>query len=246
MPKVLPSTQHYSILKGRLFWRGENDTHYRALGNAPSLEYEPSVETRDHYSDMTPVRTKDRSTLVETSATLSIELDEITASNLALALLGEAADFTQSQLTSQTQQIDLAPGAVIDTGHTNISNVDVVGYTENVDFVVYPEPGVVVFTEAASSGTGVDLTFDAGAVDASANRSLVRILQDAEKRGGIMYFGTNSTGTRLKATFPRVLLRPSGGVGFVSDEYATLSITADVEADDTNPSAPYGIIVELN
>jgi len=247
MAKILPSTSHHSVFKAQLSIKKEGDSHFTHLGNAPSVEYEPSVETLEHYSSMSGVRTRDRVDILQVGATMNLELDEITAGNLALTLLGTASDFTQSAATANTMTIDVAPGAIIDTGYTNISNVDVGTLVEDVDFIVYEEAGVVMFTEAATASAGETLTFDVAEVDASANRQLVNALTATQPRVALLYIGFNTIGTRFKGLIPQVSLKPAGSFALVSDsDYATISIQGDVEASALYPNAPYGKFTELN
>lgn len=84
-----PSVNNYSVLKGKVFFTPDGGGE-RDLGNAPEIEFTPTVDTLEHFSSREGVRTKDREVTLEKSAELRIVLDEITAENLALMLLSSS------------------------------------------------------------------------------------------------------------------------------------------------------------
>ena len=81
---------------------------FRDLGNVPEFEFTPEVERLDHFSSRTGIKTKDRSVVIESSGTLRIVMEELTAENLALAVLG-----TVSQNTAGQDEIDILSQDVI-------------------------------------------------------------------------------------------------------------------------------------
>lgn len=81
---------------------------FEALGNVPEFEFTPNVEKLDHFSSQTGVRTKDKSVVLEASGTLRIVMDELTANNLRLALLG-----TVSINTAGDEEIDILADVAI-------------------------------------------------------------------------------------------------------------------------------------
>lgn len=107
-----PSTLNYFIGKGTITFAGRN------LGNCPEVELTPEIEKLDHFSSMSGVRSKDRSIVLEKRMTLRIVVEEITAENLALLLLGTAASdgsftiFEESEITGQ----------VVFTGTNDVGN----------------------------------------------------------------------------------------------------------------------------
>lgn len=85
------NTDDYTIGKGILsiatYTNGVVGT-YEDMGNAPSIEVEPSVERLPHYSSRTGYRTKDKNPIIQTDYTLRFDLDEIGAANLTRFLMG--------------------------------------------------------------------------------------------------------------------------------------------------------------
>jgi hypothetical protein len=82
-----PDVLNYFIGKGTLSFTKTGGSP-RDLGNAPEVEITPEIEKLDHFSSRTGVRSKDRSVTLSKTLTIRIVLDEITAENLAILLLG--------------------------------------------------------------------------------------------------------------------------------------------------------------
>lgn len=105
-----PDVSNYGILKGTIKFTPTGGAQ-RDLGNAPEVELTPEIEKLDHFSSRTGVRSKDRSVVLEKSMTLRVVLDELTAENIAMLLLGEVSEvtdgtkhfeiFTESEITGQ-------------------------------------------------------------------------------------------------------------------------------------------------
>src|SRR4051812_41013509 len=83
-----PNTFNYAVLKGIVKFQKTGTGSYRDLGNVPEFELTPTVDKLDHFSSRTGVRSKDRSIVREKSLTIRIVMDEITADNLGMALMG--------------------------------------------------------------------------------------------------------------------------------------------------------------
>lgn len=86
---VAPITDAYYIGKGVVSIQLVDDVTYRDLGNVPTFEFEPTIETLPHYSARYGVRSKDLEVVTLMSATLNLTLDEWTYDNLMLVFMGE-------------------------------------------------------------------------------------------------------------------------------------------------------------
>lgn len=89
-----PNVLNYYVGKGIVSFKKEGDAEARDLGNVPEFEFTPAIEKLDHFSSRSGVRTKDRSIVLEKSATVRIVMEEFAAENLAMALLGEVEENT--------------------------------------------------------------------------------------------------------------------------------------------------------
>lgn len=86
-----PSTMNYHIGKGIVSFKEEGAADFLDLGNAPSFEWTPKVEKKEHFSSREGVKVKDFTANTQVGATIKLTLDEINAPNLALFTLGEVA-----------------------------------------------------------------------------------------------------------------------------------------------------------
>lgn len=84
-----PNVENYFVGAGILKWKGVDDSVYRDVGNVSKFEFTSNVTRLKHYSSRTGTRFKDRDVVTQLDATVAITMDEITASNLALSLLGD-------------------------------------------------------------------------------------------------------------------------------------------------------------
>jgi hypothetical protein len=107
MPEA-PSTLNYYLGKGILkFDRFDADglpTGLFDLGNAPAFSILPVVEKLAHYSSRGGVREKDLEVVTLVGATVKFTLDEMSAKNLAMAMLGEVSGATVRGLTTPQLQ----------------------------------------------------------------------------------------------------------------------------------------------
>src|SRR5262245_21624402 len=84
-----PNVANYHIGKGIVSWKPTGDATFHDLGNAPQFTYAPTVEKLEHFSAREGVKVKDFTAITQVAATITIQLDEITAQNLALFALAD-------------------------------------------------------------------------------------------------------------------------------------------------------------
>lgn len=87
-----PNVDNYYVGKGIVYIKLPTDADYVDVGNVTALEFTPTVEKLDHFSSRTGIRQKDKSVVLQVSATLSITMEEWTARNIALTLLGDVVE----------------------------------------------------------------------------------------------------------------------------------------------------------
>ena len=83
-----PSVDNYQVGKGIVSFMQDGDTEYRDLGNVSALSITADIETLDHFSSRSGVKSKDRSIILSKGATLNMTMDEVTARNVALMTAG--------------------------------------------------------------------------------------------------------------------------------------------------------------
>jgi hypothetical protein len=104
------STDNYAIGKGILYiaeWSGTtpptDPADFSDMGNASSIEIEPTVERLAHYSSRTGLRTKDKNPVIQSEYMVTFELDEIAAANVARYLMGEVTGAKNHIVYGMTQ-----------------------------------------------------------------------------------------------------------------------------------------------
>jgi hypothetical protein len=88
---VSPSTENYYVGKGKLSFKPTGATTFRDLGNVTELETTPNLTTLEHFSSREGVKKKDKEVVTEKKLTVRLVMDEWTAENLAMALLGDVS-----------------------------------------------------------------------------------------------------------------------------------------------------------
>jgi hypothetical protein len=167
-----PNTGNYAILKGIVSFKAEGETDYRDLGNASDVTLSFDLTSLDHFSSRGGLKDKDLSIVLEKNGTLKLTLDEFTAANLALMVLG------------------------------------------TVDEAAVGGPTIDIFT--------------------------VNTIQGAFK-----IVGTNEIGPKMTMDLYNVSFKPSGDLGFISDEWGELSMEGDVLTATTGPNVGKRGIIQI-
>jgi hypothetical protein len=81
-----PNIANYAIPQGQVHFTPTAGVRTH-LGNCRLFTYTPTVTKKDHFQSMSGIRSKDFSPVVQVSATIKMELDEINTFNLELFLL---------------------------------------------------------------------------------------------------------------------------------------------------------------
>jgi hypothetical protein len=90
MPSLFaPNIDNYFVGKGVVMFKPDGDTHYHFIGNVTEFEFSPTLETLDHFSSMSGVKSKDKTVVLQKGGTVRMVMEELTARNLALFLLGD-------------------------------------------------------------------------------------------------------------------------------------------------------------
>lgn len=85
---LAPNIGNYYIGKGNLRIKLLGESAYVHVGNCPTFEFTAKITQLDHFSSMTGVKIKDFTAVTEISGSLTMILEEFTARNMGLALLG--------------------------------------------------------------------------------------------------------------------------------------------------------------
>lgn len=77
---------------GIVKWKGSADSDYRDLGECSQFQVTGTVSRKEFWTKRTGIRRKARSVVLEESLTVNMKLEEITADNLALFLMGSVVE----------------------------------------------------------------------------------------------------------------------------------------------------------
>ncbi|KJS40360.1 MAG: hypothetical protein VR70_05825 [Rhodospirillaceae bacterium BRH_c57] len=251
----MPSTENYSIFKADVFLGRYGSTDKKHIGNVPALSYAPEVETLEHYSSMAGVREKDAEVTTTTAATLSMTLDEITSRAIAIAMLGEEVVYERVEAAGQVavfegvkagDKLALPHGVVSGVTITDGTAVTPVDYTLTTHYTVDAAAGVITIVAIpATADDTVEVAYDADAIVAG-TRKVINLLADTTAEWSLFSVGTNDVGKRLRIEVGRFKITPSGELGLITDEWATLEVEGSVLRDTATPGYPFGRVIELN
>ena len=101
-----PNVDNYGIGKGKLYvaeFSAGVPGSYLAMGNAPSIEVEPTIERLPHYSSQAQFRHKDKNPVIQSEYVVTFDVDEIAAPNLNKFLLGSLSGGNVVQMLQGTE-----------------------------------------------------------------------------------------------------------------------------------------------
>src|SRR5262245_40650515 len=88
---VAPNIGNYFIGRGFAQVQLEGESSYSDLGNITVFEFQVKPTMLAHYSSRVGVRKKDFTAVTELEATLTLSMEEITARNMAMCVLGNVS-----------------------------------------------------------------------------------------------------------------------------------------------------------
>lgn len=107
-----PNVENYYIGKGKVFIKLSTDADWVDIGNVPEFEYTPNLDKLDHFSSRAGVRSKDKSVVREKAATIRMVMEEWTARNLSMALMGAVDDSQPTAVTIDILSLNSITAAI--------------------------------------------------------------------------------------------------------------------------------------
>lgn len=83
-----PNPLLYFVGKGICSFKKTGAADFRDVGNVPEAEFTPTIEKLEHFSSRTGTKKKDRVVVQQQGGTIRWVMEEITAENLVLAVMG--------------------------------------------------------------------------------------------------------------------------------------------------------------
>lgn len=228
---ISPNEDNYYLGKGIVKWKGEGETTFRDIGNVPTYEYTQTVTKLDHFSSRLGTKTKDKSVVTEKAAEVKITMDEITASNLAMALMGEASgaavDLTTTASTHTNTVID-ALASVTGLVVGNKYRVTGTGIPANTTMIYNGANAGTLSQAATATGTLVAVEI--------IGYPQVELFTETQVEGYLRFIGENDIGAKMQIDLPKVAFNPSGVLSPIGDDWGVLEVTGEVTANLTTGS----------
>jgi hypothetical protein len=215
------------------------------LGNCPTFEITPTSEDIKKYSSADRVADLIASDVLRTTLALRIVGDEFSKENLAMVLFGDNGTLDQTGATVTAEAISgVLQGRYYALANRQVSAVTVTGpsgtptYDVGDDYTVDATSGRIYIVEggaiADASSIEVDYTY------ASISLPTVRGMNQTSVKGYLRFIGDPARGPKYECEIWRASIRADGAIGFISDEYASFTLTGDIESDAINhPSEPH-------
>ncbi len=223
------------IGSGIVKWKPTGAGSYRDLGEVQLFEYTPAVVKLDRWGHRTGQRTKIQTIITELNATFKIQMQEWSASNLAMALLGLENDSGTSftlvttgniytnnvldNLASVAGMVDgetyAIAGAGIASGCTFLFNASADDFVLSLPSTATTVGEAVTITRAASTYIEVDF------------------FGDSEMTGALRFVGQNDVGPRVQIDLLNVTIVPSTTLQFLGEgsAFGIIEVGGDVNAD---------------
>ena len=150
-----PGIGNYHVGRGFLQMKLTGESGFSDMGNCTTFTFQVKPTLLEHFSTRVGVRTKDLVVVTELAATLEMSLDEITARNMAIAMLGEAS-------VSGSVSIDMLSLPLFEAA-LHFTPTNVVGPQWTYDFplvLITPRNAVSLISAGSGSWTTIDLQAD--------------------------------------------------------------------------------------
>lgn len=84
-----PDVNNIAVGKGFILFKPSDQVNFFHVGNVPTFSFTPKVVVLDHYTAMAGSRIKDLTIITEKSGEVKMDLEELTAQNLAMMVMGD-------------------------------------------------------------------------------------------------------------------------------------------------------------
>ena len=221
------------------------------LGNCPTFEITPTSEDIKKYSSADKAADLIASDVLRTTLALRIVGDEFSKENLAMALFGDTSTLAQTGAAVTNEAISgVLQGRYYPLSKRQVSLVTVTGpsgtpvYVENTDYKVDATTGRIYIVEGGGIADGTDVEVDF--TYATIALPTVRGMNQTSVKGFLRFIGDPARGPRYEVEIWRASVRADGAIGFISDEYASFTMTGDIESDAPNhPNEPHYRLIRL-
>lgn len=243
-------SQNYTLGRGRLFFDQFtpdtfDTTGERYFGNTPDFGLNIESESLDHYSADEGLRVKDDSVLLEVNYAGQFNTDEISAENLALFFLAQAATVTTASTpvvgeahdgVQQGMYYQLGRTVSTPSGVRKVSAVTVTGQTITDDYTIDLDLARVYIVPGGGIADDADITIDY-TIDVATREQVVSAGSIIE--GSMRFLSYNAKGTKRDYFFPYVKLSPSGDFALKGEDWLQIAFDVECMKLDDNTASVY-------
>lgn len=262
-----PSTLEYNLGGGKVFLAELESTgkpkNFRKVGNTPEFTVTVNTESYEHQSTQEGAPAQDMSVIINSGGSVGFSLENMSAENLALFLLGEASSYINPGIAGFTDSQIVEDGSIVEFGYYQVAdasgnavfgitatnalllkttNATPVTLTVDVDYTVDVLSGMVqlldtaVITTAISGTEGITATMTADGTATTVD--LVTMLETIEQDYALRFEGINAADSNKRSYwyFHKLSLAANGDVNLISAEAGALPMTGEVEANDYFPN----------
>jgi hypothetical protein len=244
----LPSKTNITIPAGEVFWLPDGALRPYSLGHCKKFGWTPTISTLPIEVSTSGVKTKIGEAEDSVEVAVSLVLQEMRPDLMAMAMAGTQNVYTQTAVSNQTITVaNVRRGEIIELGalDATVSSVEIDG-TSTVEGAGYTLLGAAGQLIARVDGD-YEVTFSAPAILASAERSVITILNNTGLEGVFTVVGKNPEGKRYMLRNFRATIKPSTEIPLHSDgsALAEIEMSGSGVYNEALPLTPWGELVEL-
>lgn len=248
--QTAPSSENLLLGKGQLFFDRYDvngvSTGFKHMGNIETLEISTSDDKVQKFSSMTAGAPLYKEVNRRRSATLNITGDEFHPENMALITMGEVSTLVQPATAVVAEPVSpttikgmyfmtklLGPISAITVTFGATPGVLGVDYA-----VLNANIGLLRILPGTALTGAVTIGYTPTAYTSLNGPQVVHGGSAGVIQGALRFIGDPSTGPEMIMDVWRVNISPNGAVGLISDDFATLGLTAAILDDSAVHPAP--------
>jgi hypothetical protein len=249
--QAAPSSENLLLGKGQVFF-DRFDTNgvsqgLRHLGNVETFELTTADDNVDKYSSMTAGAPLYKRVNRRRTVTLKITGDEFHPENMALVTMGTQSTLAQTAtpVVAEAMFATTLPGVYYKTKKLGPITAVVVRFAAivgvlNTDYaIIDANAGLIRILPGTILTGAVQMDYTPTVYASPTGPQVVSGGVSGIVQGRIMFIGDPSTGPKTIVNVWKVNITPDGAVGLISDDYATMGLSAAVLDDSANhPASP--------
>lgn len=227
-------------------------TGLRLLGNCSALTVTPAEdEVRELYSSMEAARPLAARDIIRRKVTFKATLNEFSPENVALVLMGNQVEYTQTATPIVGEILSTAPVAdrFYKTAKRAITAVVIkrgaATLVLGTDYKIHDaEMGLIYLISGTGSGN-LTADYTPTLISAGSGRPQIRGALATRIEGRLLYLPDSTRGPKQEIEVWKVAISPEGDLSLIADEYGEFVLAGEVLTDAANhPAEPYYVVTE--